>query len=384
MKLGLKSTIGVLVGYSVLMIAFALGMDRWLRSLEEKVSADTVRLLAREQANLLVERSLATLEHPDPVSQRLLRERVEDLTLMSDVVSSVAVVDRTGKVVATDDPRVGPRLAPPSALFGQPAKPHAELAQRESFLQGGDYTALLPLKDGEELAGYLRLVLHNDQVASFYREGRARLLAIALAALFGVVVLGVALQLRLARHAASITAVLEGEPPAERRRIVPSDEFARALSAASRVRGALDEARRESERRGQQVGAVAELLRVGVVLLRNGGQVDHASARARELLGAADDASFQAAWKGVEGTIHAALERPPTERDGSWSLLVGVAGGTGRQVHAELHRLESAGGDEHLMLLSDARALDALEADARLVRQLEDLARVYRTMAHEL
>src|SRR5262249_57892748 len=66
------------------------------------------------------------------------------------------------------------------------------------------------------------------------------------------------------------------------------------------------------------------------------------------------------------------------------SLLLEVPGGGGRRVHAELHRLESGSGEDHLVLLSDARAMDALEADARLLRQLEGLARVYRTMAHEI
>jgi signal transduction histidine kinase len=384
MKLGLKSTLGVLAGYSLLMIAFTLGMDRWLRSLEEKLSADTVRLLAREQANLLVERSLATIEHPDPVSQRRLRERVQDITLLSDVVSSVAVVDRDGRVIETDDPRLGPQLAPASALFGRPARPRAELAPRESFLQGGDYTAFLPLMDGEEVAGYLRLVLHNDQVASFYREGRVRLLAIALLGLAGVGVLGVALQVHLARHAASITAVLEGVPETARRPFVPKDEFARALSAASRMRGALDEARRQSERRGQQVGAVADALRVGVVLLRRDLQVDYVSERAVELMRVSDEAAFKAAWAGeTQELVRAALDRPPTGSDGSWSVLLDVLSDR-RRLHAEVHRLESEDGADHVVLLSDRRALDALEADVRLASQLEGLARVYRTMAHEL
>jgi signal transduction histidine kinase len=385
MKLDVKSTLGVLGGYSLLMVAFTLGMDRSLRALEEKLSADTVRLLAREQANLLVERSLETLEHPGPVTQRRLRERVQDVTLLSEVVSSVAVVDRGGRVVATDDAGLGARLAPASALFGRPAKARAELAPRESFLQGGDYMVFLPLQDGEEVAGYLRLVLHNDQVASFYREGRARLIAIALAGLAGVGVLGVALQLHLARRAASITEVLEGAPAAPRRPLVPRDEFARALSAASRVKGALDEARQKSERREQQVGAVADLLRVGVVLLRRDRQVDYASERALELFGAADEAAFRTTWEAsVAGVVGTALALPPTGRDGSWSVLLDVPSAPGRRLHAELHRLEAEGGDDHLLLLSDPRALDALEADARLARQLEGLARVYRTMAHEL
>jgi signal transduction histidine kinase len=52
-------------------------------------------------------------------------------------------------------------------------------------------------------------------------------------------------------------------------------------------------------------------------------------------------------------------------------------------VQAELHRLEGPG-EDYLVVLSDPRALEAVENDARLERQLEGLGRVYRTLAHEL
>jgi two-component system sensor histidine kinase HydH len=52
-------------------------------------------------------------------------------------------------------------------------------------------------------------------------------------------------------------------------------------------------------------------------------------------------------------------------------------------VQAELHRLADSS-EDHLVLLSDPRALEALEVDARLERQLEALGRVHRMLAHEL
>ena len=385
MKLGLKSTLGVLAGYLLLMAAFALGMDHWLRSLEERLSADTVRLLAREQANLIVERSLETLKYPDAGSQQRLRQRIQDLTLLSEVVSSLAVVDRDGQVVASDDPDLGPRLSPASALFGHPPLARMELSGRGSFLQGGTHTVVLPLTEGAEVVGYLRLVLHNDEVASLYRQGRAQLLGLALLGLAGVGVLGAFLQVQLSRRATSIAAVLEGTPARARRRLAPADEFARVLLAANRVRGALDEAHRQSERRGHEVGALAQVLKVGVVSLRRDLQVDYASARAIELMGCSDEAEFGARWDGLRGVVRTALAGPPPGGDGSWSIpLLLPPIEEGRRLQAEIHRLQAEGSDDYLVLLSDPRALEALEADARLAGQLEGLGRVYRTMAHEL
>ena len=63
------------------------------------------------------------------------------------------------------------------------------------------------------------------------------------------------------------------------------------------------------------------------------------------------------------------------------SLRVEVA--PGRPVQAELHRLAGPA-EDHLVLLSDPRALEAVEVDARLERQIDGLGRVYRTLAHEL
>ena len=61
MKLGLKSALGLVVAHLALVGVLAIGLERTLRSLEEEIGADTVRLLAREQANLVFERSAAAL-----------------------------------------------------------------------------------------------------------------------------------------------------------------------------------------------------------------------------------------------------------------------------------------------------------------------------------
>jgi signal transduction histidine kinase len=55
----------------------------------------------------------------------------------------------------------------------------------------------------------------------------------------------------------------------------------------------------------------------------------------------------------------------------------------GRAVQAELHPLADSA-EDLLVLLSDPRAIEALEVEARLARQLEGLGRVYRMLAHEL
>jgi signal transduction histidine kinase len=160
-----------------------------------------------------------------------------------------------------------------------------------------------------------------------------------------------------------------------------SDEFARALHGASRVRSELEEARRQSERRGLHVADLPGLLRIGVVLAGRELQLEHFSGRARELCRCADDAAFREAWRVLRPVLRRSLDESPSRPHEGGPLLVEVR--PGHTVRAELHRLDGSA-EEYLVVLSDPRALEAVENDARLLRQLEGLGRVYRTLAHEL
>ncbi len=380
MKLGLKSALGLAAVLLALVAPLAIGLERTLHSLEEQLSADTVRLLAREQANLVFERSVSALLYPDADSRRLLQERIQDLTVLSEVVTSLAVVDAAGRVVASEAAGGSGRFAPASQLFGNPPLSRLEVSGRRSFMRGGDYVVLVPLVENGKVAGYLRVGLHSDRIASLYELGRSRLVVIFILGLVAVGALSAVLQVQLSRRAASIAAVLDGAPlpPGA---IAPADEFARVLRSASRVKGDLEEARRESERRGLQVGALARVLQVGVVVVGPDLEVDYVSARALELCGCADEAAFRMAWRTLKPEIRRVLDGAPTGPEGRRTLRIEAA--PGHPVQAELDRLADSA-EDHLVLLSDPRALEALEVDALLERQLEGLGRVHRMLAHEL
>jgi len=379
-RLGLRSALGLAVAHLVLMAALALGLEGTLRSLEEELNANTVRLLAREQANLVFERSVAALQYPDADSRRRLHERIQDLTVLSEVVTSLAVVDAEGHEVASEATNGRKRYLPAAQLFANPPVSRLETGRRRPFLRGGDYVVLVPLVEAGRLAGYLRVGLHSDRIAALYDQSRSRLVALIVLGLAAVAALSVILQVQLSRRAASIAAVLDGAsaPP---RTIAPTDEFARVLRSASRIKGDLEEARRESQRRGLQVGALARVLQVGVVVTGPDLEVDYVSTRALELAGCADEDAFRAAWRAVKPELRRALEAAPSGADGRRTLRLEPS--PGRAVQAELHPLADSA-EDHLILLSDPRAIEALEVEARLERQLEGLGRVHRMLAHEL
>ncbi len=165
MRLGVKTSLLLAAGYVLLLSAFALGVDRWLRTFEEAATAETVRLLAREQAGILSERTYEALLVPDSASHRRLRERVEDVLLLSGIVKSVTVVDADGRVVASDRWRVGERFPPPDAVFGASRELRADPLTDRAFFGGGDYAVSIPFPEGDRLVGYVRMDLHSGRVA---------------------------------------------------------------------------------------------------------------------------------------------------------------------------------------------------------------------------
>ena len=67
------------------------------------------------------------------------------------------------------------------------------------------------------------------------------------------------------------------------------------------------------------MGALAHLLKVGVVLVRRDLEVDHASRRALEIMGSPDQGAFMAWWDGLRPTVREAVNGAPG-LDGSWSV----------------------------------------------------------------
>lgn len=381
MRLGVKTSLLLAAGYVLLLSAFALGVDRWLRTFEEAATAETVRLLAREQAGILSERTYEALLVPDSASHRRLRERVEDVLLLSGIVKSVTVVDAGGRVVASDRWRVGETFPTPDVVFGASRELRADPLTDRAFFGGGDYAVSIPFPEGDRLVGYVRMDLHSGRVADLYREARRRLLVLALLGLSGVALLGLLLQVQMSRRAAALARVLEdaGAGPAP---AVRGDEFAHALAAASRVRHQLTEARQERTRLHQGFDALAQVMNVGVVLVDKECRIDFANERALELFGSADLDALRALWARTVPDV-AALFAGAAVAPGGQPMGVDVQA-DGRALRLEVYRQGDPEGCQYLTLVHDPRAFDALETDVRLASQLDGLARTYRTAAHEI
>jgi signal transduction histidine kinase len=380
-RLGVKSLILLLGGYGVLITVFAAGIDRWLHGFENTVVLETSRLLAREQAALLADWSFGALDRPDQKSRAMLRTRIEDLTQLSQVVASITVVDRAGLVVASDTRPSGFQTLKPDVVFADGLRVKPRLAADNRFFRGGDYAIDVPLVENNQVVGYVEVELQSKRVSGLFLAARQQMLLAGVAGLAGVVLLGGILQFQISWRAAAIARTLEDAVPAPaepqgRQRL---DEFGRVLRAAGRVRDALGEARRKSSRLQESFSALAQTMRMGVLLLRGDQQLDFANPRALELFGAASLDELRARWQGLRASLEPALGGP-----GSPAVEVEIAGQGVARLRVETYQLGAADTGEYLMLLSDPELLDAIETDMRLANQLQGLARVYRTVAHEL
>jgi signal transduction histidine kinase len=374
----------LLSGYGVLITAFAAGIDRWLHGFENTVVQETSRLLAREQAALLADWSFGALERPDRKSREMLRTRIEDLTLLSQVVASVTVVDREGHVVASDTRPSGSQTLKPDVVFADGLRVKPRQPAATGFLRGGDYAVDVPLVENDQLVGYVEVELQSKRVSGLFLAARQQMLIAAVAGLAGVVLLGGILQFQISWRAAAIARTLEDAVPgpAERQGGQRLDEFGRVLRAAGRVRDALGEARRQTSRLQESFSALAQTMRMGVLLLRGDQQLDFANPRALELLGAASLDELRSRWRTLRASLEPALGAPGSPA--APSVEIEISGEGVPKLRVETYRLGGADCDEYLMLLSDPELLDALETDMRLANQLQSLARVYRTVAHEL
>ena len=279
MRLGLKAALLLFLGYAILMGSVAVGVNSWMRSLEETAGGAAASLVAREKTGLLTTQEVRAVSTGDAAALTKLKKRVQSIMGSSGVVSSLTIVDGAGRVVAgpgTTAPR-------PSEIFGGKRETRAEPLGTASFLEGAPYAVYVPLEQDDELIGYAEAVVQADDAAGLYGQARKRLLLIALLGLVGVALLGLLLQYQIARRAASITDALE-ETPSPVPHLGRSDEFTRTLAAATRVREALSEARKETGRLHQGFSALAQVMKVGVVLLTPEHAVAFANPRALELL----------------------------------------------------------------------------------------------------
>ena len=385
MRLALKNTLFLLAGYAgVLLLLTGVAVFQ-LMVLQANVQKETARLFAREVAGALAEPSLDRLLQADREARQNLKTLIEQLTKNSQVVSSISVVDRNGRVVASDSGTVTTRQKTPDEFFGASRAMRFITFGRLPF-SSGSYELAVPLTQRGERVGYLRIHLQSQSVAEMNQRMWAQLGFAALLGLLCITGLGFALHVQLTQRGKTLARTLEAAIRGESPRISGElDEFSQAIEAAGQAGRELSQARsRSAEEHGRFV-ALGQAVNVGVLLLDPAGRFEFASRRARELFACTSDEDLHRIMEEIRPALERALsKRPLSSREG---LRIDVAPSSreaGGQVRLEIYPLGQGETEGHMVLTRDPATIRALETDMRLASQLRGLARLYLSVVHDI
>jgi signal transduction histidine kinase len=381
MRLALKSTLAFFAVYLIVVGAVAWWMAVQLQALASNMAESTAHLVGTEVARALADIAVTELQSSDSATRARLEQIVDDVTQHSGILTSVAVVDRSGKVVAGDNVEVGRQLAIPDVIFGSDNT--VRLLSPDPSV-GGSFYMLVPLKAGPELAGYLRLEMRSERIARLYARSRRNLLLVALAGLLAVGAASLLLQMQISRRSEALAQALEGAVRGEPVPEAEHDEFSRALAVARKVGQELTAARGERQHVEQRMGALIRALDVGVLVLEPDLAIGFANQRASELCGCVRVGDLTRVWnERVRPHLTDVAKRIRTAAGRRLELELPLDGEAPRLM-LEFYELGETSCEGYLVLVKSAESLEALQSELGLAIQMRGVARFYAAFVHDL
>jgi signal transduction histidine kinase len=379
MRIALKGTIAFLALYMLVLAGAALFVEFHLRSVARTMVDETARLLGGEIAKTIRASAIEPLVADNQVTRERLTQIVDDLTQHSNVIVSLAVVDRSGKVVASDRIDPAQQFPIPDAIFSG----DQQVFSSELHYEGGDYHLFVPLLREGSLMGYVRLSLRSRPIARLYSSTRRQFLFAACSGLLAVGALGLVWHVHLTRRSRMLAKALEEAMHGEATTPGQRDEFARALGVAHRLGAELSAAKEGQVQASRRLGALLEAMQGGVVLVGREAELDYANPLACELLGGGTPAELAAGgWQDVRGRLAeriAAGVRPGEPLDIDLSR-----DGATRHLRFQGYPLGDDRHGECLFLVKSRESMAALERELGLAIQMRGLASFYAAFAHDL
>src|SRR5262245_52671121 len=103
MRLALKNTLVLLALYFAVVGAMGWWTVQQLNELARAMVVNAARMIGDEVASALSESAREQLRSDDPAARERLAQIVDQVTEHSSLLTSLAVVDRTGMVIAGDN-----------------------------------------------------------------------------------------------------------------------------------------------------------------------------------------------------------------------------------------------------------------------------------------
>jgi len=376
--------------YLAIVAVFALLQEQEFRSTTVAMEQQTAELLGRDIATAISGPSLERLLLADRGTREALRDLIARVTRGSRLVESIAVVDLTGRVVASEGPIEGD-LFPMAERVFDPANPEISVLSSDR-LRPGRYIMQVPLQVGERLVGYLRIGLDSRSIAAMHRSALVRLALVSLGGLVALVAVASVLQSRQDRRVRRLVEALDaagrGEVAARAEEV---DEFAPVFEAAARVGLTVRDERAVAAASRRSLEVLGRPLEFGFVTLRADGELDYADGRARDLIGGEGsaevgaDAKFLAHFDQIRPQLGPVVSKLTTRESPPEAVEVEILD-VERLIllRLDVYAIGETTCEGYLILVRDREALQALETDIRLAGHLRVLSRVHLATAHDI
>lgn len=383
MRLVTKAAIVLFVLYVGFVAGMAYWMERSVRSVSRSMLKTTARLIGNDIAAVISKSAIEELRLGDSDSRLRLEQTIQDITSRSEVVSSVSVVDSTGKVVASDEMEVGRQVADPDLIF--PALGHSDFGEPGLIRQGDAYYIFVPLLDRKKIVGYLRLALNSEPFTVVYSRARRDFLVAGLSGLGGVVVLLVLLESSLRRRATRLIETLE-QATANRAGVeaAPNDEFAPVQDACVRLGAQLAAALERASEAGHRFDAAHTINSAALVVLKADKTLSFANQRARDLIGCPGPDELEKRWNEIQALIEDAWETAASDTNVVRLNIDLVDAKPPRALQLQAVELGDDGRSGFAMLVVDRTLSGAIDADLSSSLQLDAIQASCRDAANTL
>ena len=382
MRLATQTTI-LGVGLCVL-ISAALGV--WI----ERRFAESMETIA-VNTTLFVGNQIGAVLHEPMVDALLSRhgrsklvETLESASERSVALLSIDVMDANGKVlVSDDDDAIGKQRTPAESVFSE-ARVAKVLERDEDFFENRRTRLAVPLIREGSLDGYLTMLVKHDEIEGLYRTFYASLTTVVLCALVAVLLLGALLQLQMSRLGSQLVAAIEAslsEDAAEP--IVVTNEFADVQEAAMRVGAELRAARGEAQSARRELNVLANVTKVGVLLLDADGEPIYITDAAKDLLADEQFENLADRLAELRPAIDSALAQLSEKPQLPVSTEV-AAPSSGGELHLEFLSLSEEQWRGCLVIVKDRALMEALEIDLQAATRLRGLNTLYLGATHDI
>lgn len=386
MRAVIKNIVVLLAVYMAVMLIIAVWLQRELRSSIDRLIQETAILVTDELVAVLHAPIADYLAHRSRLNHERLLKIISTTVEQSAAVLSIEVTDTTGHVIASEKAElIGNTISVPAHLFEQDSSPHlVNVSDKTSPIKKSLLWAVLS-DEGKQL-GYMRILIRHQDIAYLYENIYTSLLFSALLGLIAIISLGVLPQLHLRRVSAGLAALLES---ARRKGMSETSNARNELGTVMDAQGNQDYPLRvlsgQLEREPKEFGALANLVKVGVILIDREKKVRILNDAAKDLLAGENSASFAQRLDEIQENLNEAAQSLCGGRALTRSFAMTLHHGSStKRLNLEFCPLADHRWEGCIVLVNDQDLWDALDRDLHAAARLRGLSILFLSATHDL